>query len=242
MGNLTPVGQLVGDSWKLMRERWVVYVKCSLIFIAAVIVVVIVFGGFGMATGVAHLLLQNSDYNAAWGLGTLGFGFLLLILAIILIIIGGTIVKAATTYIFGVTHVPTVKEALGVGWKKFWPFLWTSILSALIIIIGLILFIIPGLVFLVWYFFATYIVLFEGESGWTALQKSKKYVQGRFWPLAGRLALLIGGAIVVSLLSQGIFRQLSGLVSWLLIGPFATAYTVKLYEDFKRTHAPGATQ
>lgn len=73
------------------------------------------------------------------------------------------------------------------AWRDTVPFLWVSILTGLIILGGMILLIIPGLIFSIWYFFSIYVFGVDGVRGYAALQKSKDLVQGRFWPVVWRI-------------------------------------------------------
>lgn len=68
------------------------------------------------------------------------------------------------------------------------PALGAIILGTLIIIGGIILFIIPGIIFAVWYAFAGYAALFNGQSGLAALRASKSLTAGRWWAMIWRLA------------------------------------------------------
>lgn len=86
-----------------------------------------------------------------------------------------------------------------------WPIiLLVSLASGLIIFGGFILFIVPGIVFAVWYNFAMYEALFQNTDLEQSLRHSHNISRGRFWPVAWRLALpnifwsLILGLLVYS--------------------------------------------
>ncbi|MSU75229.1 MAG: hypothetical protein EXS55_01825 [Candidatus Magasanikbacteria bacterium] len=70
-----------------------------------------------------------------------------------------------------------------------WPFAYTSLIVGLVVFGGTILFIIPGIIFTVWYAFTGYVVLFDGEKGAAALSASKRLVVGRWWPIIFRLII-----------------------------------------------------
>jgi len=76
------------------------------------------------------------------------------------------------------------------GWRDIVPFLWVNILTGLIILGGTILFIIPGLIFSIWYYFASYIFAVEKIHGYGALKASKDLSQGRFWIVVGKIVLI----------------------------------------------------
>ena len=97
-----------------------------------------------------------------------------------------------------------------------------SLLTTLIVFGGLILLIIPGLIFALWYIFATYVMMLEDKKKITeCLSESKRLVVGRWWAISWRFFL--PGAI----LGLG-FMILSGLLTWLeawLLNSFPMAQT-----------------
>ncbi len=113
------------------------------------------------------------------------------------------------------------------AWRDTAPFLWVSLLTGLIILGGTILFIIPGLIFTVWFFFSMYIFAIEGARGYGALKKSKDLAQGRFWPIAWRVvvpALFYGLLLIITIgvptLIIGYFTKFAGFTSNLSLVPW----------------------
>lgn len=91
----------------------------------------------------------------------------------------------------GLTSQPVNQKELNQNsWRDTISFFWVYFLTGLIILIGTIFFIIPGLIFMVWYFFSTFFFIIEGVNGYAALQKSKEFVQGRFWQVVWRLIMI----------------------------------------------------
>lgn len=90
-----------------------------------------------------------------------------------------------------------LQNSPALGWKNnytatshlIWPMVYTSILVGLIVFFGTLLLIIPGIIFLVWYFFIFYAVAFENKTGLNALRSSKDLVVGRWWAMAWRMFL-----------------------------------------------------
>lgn len=80
------------------------------------------------------------------------------------------------------------------------PLVLTSLVQCLAVFGGLILLIIPGIVFMLWFVFAPIIVVLEGRSSVAALRRSKMLVKGYFvktFVIVGLLtaAVLAWGAI-----------------------------------------------
>ena len=125
----------------------------------------------------------------------------------------------------------TVKEAVAASRNRLWFFVGLGILNALILIGGFILLIIPGVIFAVWFAFASFIFVAEGRTAVQSLSASKVLIKGKWWDVAARLFVL---GLVTSLLSM------IPLVGWLfsiLLSPFGGIYTVTLYRSL-RASAP----
>ena len=80
-----------------------------------------------------------------------------------------------------------IGDELKMATSMLWPAIWISIITAVVVLAGFVLVIIPGIIFSIWYAFAYYEVVLDGERGWKAMQVSKKLVQGRWWATFWRL-------------------------------------------------------
>ena len=93
----------------------------------------------------------------------------------------------------------------GKAWRLVPPGIVVAVLNTLIILGGLLLLLIPGLIFSVWYGFSQMEVVLHKKRGWQALAASQTLVHGRFWPVAWRLVagpviLLLGYVFIVAIL------------------------------------------
>lgn len=79
-----------------------------------------------------------------------------------------------------------LKQTYETSYSKILSYLWVSILANLAIFGGILLLIIPGIIFAVWFAFCAYILIIENIKGVQALQASKNLVQGYFWPIFWR--------------------------------------------------------
>ncbi len=75
------------------------------------------------------------------------------------------------------------------GLRKLLPLIWVSIIVGVLVSLGFIVFIIPGVLLLVWYRFSQDFVILDGLRGRAALIASKKLVAGRWWKAFTRIAL-----------------------------------------------------
>jgi hypothetical protein len=133
----------------------------------------------------------------------------------------------------------TFGQAFSASKGKIGKFIGTSLLEGIIVILGFILLIVPGIIFAVWYCFASIIVIAEGKSGMDALRQSKSYVTGRWGKVAWRLfvvGILIWIVSVVLQLIGGdvIGPILSNIVTFLAV-PFMQVYLYLVYKNFKET-------
>lgn len=72
------------------------------------------------------------------------------------------------------------------AWRDTTSYLWIRVLVGLIVVLGLVVFVVPGVIFRVWFALAGYIFVLEGTRGYDALKKSRALVEGRFWPVVWR--------------------------------------------------------
>lgn len=142
---------------------------------------------------------------------------------------------------FNPTMYKNAVDALKASGNLFFPYLWVSILSGVVIVLGLIALIIPGIIFMVWFCFSGFILINEGTRGIPALKASKKYVEGHFMDVFVRLLVLIlvmiGASIVIGIVTGALFYgslhyAMSDLLSALIM-PFAVIYVSYLYRDLK---------
>ncbi len=140
------------------------------------------------------------------------------------------------------------------SWRDTVSYLWVSILVGVIVTIGTILFIVPGVIFGIWYSFAALVFVLEGVKGYEALKKSKALVQGRFWLVVWRWALpffvyglflivIIGvPTLVITLLTgwsgfsakdQPWWFQLIQSVATVVTLPLSAGFGVVLYNSLK---------
>lgn len=112
------------------------------------------------------------------------------------------IVYALKNKLQGITI--TAKEALKKSLSK-WPKAIVTGLLAAVCLLGLfLLLIVPGIIFLLYWAFITYIVILNDKWGWSALAYSKSIVSGRWWKLFGRGLALTAIGILITLILGGL--------------------------------------
>ena len=107
-----------------------------------------------------------------------------------------------------------VRKLAEASLKKLWPVLLVVALTGLAIMAGLILFIIPGLIFSVWFAFAYYEAILADVRGTEALKRSRDLSSGRFWGVLWRLvASTIFWSVVVWLFMSAIFMLFGAITA-----------------------------
>lgn len=134
-------------------------------------------------------IYENLDYANFVKAG----GFILLSLVMILF---GIFTKSTT--LESVIKANTdIKAVYKKGWKKMWKYFLASLVLGLIIIGGLILLVVPGIMFAIWFSFTLFLVFDKDLPVKQALKDSKAMVKGRFWKVLGRFIVIgIFGMIV----------------------------------------------
>ncbi len=141
-----------------------------------------------------------------------------------------------------------VFEAYRRGWHKLFNYWWVVFLVGAVTTGGLFLFIIPGIVFMVWFCLAGLVLITEDTRGINALLKSREYVRGKwgsmFWRLIfinlyflimviaiiipfSIIAALIGGAFI------GAVNIIMQLIVYFVIAPLAITYLFLVYKNFR---------
>ncbi|MDZ4231269.1 MAG: hypothetical protein U1C52_00550 [Patescibacteria group bacterium] len=216
---LSKISNLVKKSFALYKKSFWDLISLQLIQLAAVL-------------GFRFLMAAGGDV-----LGVLIVGILISLVTI----------TTSLAMIYVVHLKSGVTAALRAALKNLMSYAWVTLLGSLIITGGMILFIVPGVIFAVWFALAVYVLVIEKKKGLAAFLASKEYVRGRWWPTLGRLLVLVGLAILVGALSGagGAVggKQLGELVGFLvnvLFAPFAVSYLYLLYGDLSKTKPSGA--
>jgi hypothetical protein len=121
-----------------------------------------------------------------------------------------------------------IKETFGTAWKMLFKFSLLDIILGMVTVIGFILLIIPGFIFLIWFLFSEFELVTKGTGIRQSMSNSKKLVSGRFWAVTGRLLVfflfmsLI--SIILSLMPFGIGSVLNTLGGPLFAIPFFLLY------------------
>jgi uncharacterized membrane protein len=114
-----------------------------------------------------------------------------------------TLISMGVTAFYLVAHDNPDTVELSQLWHPhpFWKFVGASILVGLVIVVGFILLIVPGIIFALMYMFTTFIVIDRRLGPIDAMKESNSITRGHKWPLLGFVCILalinIAGAIAL---------------------------------------------
>ena len=213
---LPGIVELFERSWKIFKSR--IGTLIALYLLSAVFFIIPV----GIFIGIGYLfsLFFSSDK-----------------IAIALMVSGGIVGMVAgmiaaswgyAAFIFAVAdEVLGIGDSLEKGGQRISAFIWLLSILGYIVMGGFLLFLIPGVMFAVWFTFAQFILAGEEEKGMNALLKSKEYVRGYFWDILLRLFIiwLVSGVI-------GIVPIIGPILS-ILFMPFMMIFIYLIYEDLR---------
>lgn len=106
--------------------------------------------------------------------------------------------------------------------SSYWKFFATSLLTSLAVGLGLVLLIVPGLIAMVLFLFAGFLVVDRDMGPLEALQTSMAMTKGNCWPLFGFVVL------TMLILALGVLALGLGLIVAVPIVGLATAYAYRL--------------
>ena len=155
----------------------------------------------------------------------------------------------ATTYAIGerfLDRQATVGGVLRVAWSRFGSLLGAQIVAGLMVMLGFLLFVVPGVIFMVSYAFVASVIMLENANSAEGRKRSWELARGNRWKIfaiwlvVGLLTAFVNGAIdllVLALVGQSstvaMVANLAGeLVSYIVV-PIPTIATVLLYYDLR---------
>lgn len=126
----------------------------------------------------------------------------------------------------------TVNQSFKRAWERLPGFVLIGILSALIILLGLIVFIVPGIIFSVYLTFASLAYVVHGARGKSALLSSLTLVHGRWWKTFLRILVPSLLTALLAGIANSILPGVGGFVAQVVITPFTMIYMFILYRNY----------
>jgi len=206
---LISITDIIVESWRLYKENFKhFFMYVLLMFIPTVFLLI------------AKFLLTYFVPSHSWGV--IGSTFLIFAMLAIVFAVFAFWFKLAFVRVIAKRYTgqmaDTIGKELSQSKKVFWPAVGVSILTALAVLGGMLLLIVPGIIFMLWFAFSYLVVAIDESSVMDGMHKSKALVDGRWWAVLGRL-------FVPSL----VFGILAMIISWIVAIPleFILSHTDK---------------
>lgn len=220
------VGQILDNSFRLLKNRWQLFIGIGAILYAPILILqavaTLVFvnqpqGGMGSEEAMAAAL------EASGFILIIGVVFMVIYLVICGPLLGASITYAVSKEYLGQTT--TIGESIKVALSKLGSVIWSGLLAGIIIFIGFLLLIIPGILLAFRYYLVQQVVVLEHESGSNALKRSAELMKGSYgiafvlgfviW-IASMLIGVIGGMVPIPYASNliSIVLQTIAAVFW----------------------------
>jgi len=145
----------------------------------------------------------------------------------------------------------TWRQAASQAFRRLPSYALMTILWSVVTFVGFLLFIVPGLVFMTWYFFASPLFVVEGMGPWQALKQSHELTHDIGWKIFSRYFLSFSLLVMIFLILVNIFSSILSFMSLAqnvqqiimailsilfsaLLSPIFTGVIVVMYDEAKK--------
>lgn len=217
MASLPPISQVFHETMGLFKAKFLQYLKFYLLEVGAIILVII---------------LLFATFSSFYSVTNASSSIYLVIVVFLGIFLYSFALMIISTFVMTKIVSEKVKIPLWEMIKQSLPFIfplfWVNLLTGLAVLGGLVLLIIPGIIFAVLFMFITFTLILENKRGFDALKRSSFLVKPYFWPLLLRLLVIflinLGVEIVGGIIPFG------GIVIGPIIGWFTFVWLFVLYK------------
>jgi hypothetical protein len=218
------VGDVLDEAFNLYKAHWKHLMGVALVYYVVAgtvtLVLTILFGKWGAVAGAFVLLV-----GIFW--------------------LTGALIEAVADIRDGRADL-TLTETFARVRPRLLRLLWASLLAGMGIMLGIALFIIPGLVLLTWWSLITAVIVLEGKRVFESFGRSRELVRGSGWSVFGVVVLTFVLTSVVSGVISGIFvwlpdyasSYLGSVAGGTVTAPFQALALTVMY--FRLAHPTGA--
>lgn len=187
------VFDLIPKSYELVKRNWLPFLVVNIFTVLSAIA-----GIFDRNTKEDQNFLADNPFANLSGAELTGGGLLILgfILISLYLFVMATILEVETVR----KHKPGVKHLFDKAKQFFLPITGLLILSGMLVALGLVFLIIPGLIILVRIIMAPYFMVDKNLGVFDALKASNEMGKHHFWQVAAVVALMFLIAIAATLL------------------------------------------
>lgn len=234
---LPGISQLAKEAWVLLKDRFVTLIGINILPILLVGILITV----GVGGIIASFALGSRGGDSALAGGIIAIPIAIILVLGLLYISG--LVQAASVVAVSSAENPGVIESYKRAFPRGFGMWWAMLIVSVVVAVGFILIIIPGIIFATWYAFTAIVLMTESLSAGDAMKRSKALVKGRWWPVFSKIAAII----IIYIVIQWIISLIAGsseklgiaLILNLILGIgfslFIQVYLFRLYEHLKAT-------
>lgn len=253
-GSLRPlgVGEMLDASYRVYRDHAVQLWTIVAVVVIPLFIIQTLLRGAALPSGAyVHngALYQNSTSGQTSAGGSVALVIVSFLGVLAELLATGAVFKLLLDSYLG--RPVDMRESFDYARSRVFSLLWLGILTSVLVLIGFVLIIIPGVWFVVASCVAVPVLMLEGVKGWEAIRRSMHLVRGFWWGTFGRLltALLLYIAVtvvlglIVGLLTRGLGVSSVGVwlilngalttVLTILMAPFIAAVITTLYIDLR---------
>jgi hypothetical protein len=237
-GGMRPrtLGEILSEAFRIYKEN-----AAKLLLIVAIIVVPLSFisaaGNRLLGGPKLHRVGTTIEYSRSFGVTVAALLIAAVIGVITWAILQAAMLRGAAQATIG--DPVDVEASYRWGLRRFGSVLLLAILVGIVVVLGFILLIIPGIIFLVFLSVSEPALIVENRRGTEAMSRSWNLVRGHFWHA---LVVILVAAIITGVV-QGILTAIGGdnwFVRWIftaiaqiITAPFTALVTVLLYLDLR---------
>jgi hypothetical protein len=129
---------------------------------------------------------------------------------------GATIVLVSDAYL---GRVPNVGEAVRLVFRRFGSIFFAALIQGLVIGVGVLLLLVPGLIFAAWTFAMPMVVVLEGRGALDSLGRSRELARGQVGHILGTLVIAYVIFFVVFFIGLALLAAVAGITGAFEAGP-----------------------
>ncbi|MFA6919072.1 MAG: hypothetical protein WC244_03100 [Patescibacteria group bacterium] len=189
--------ELLGQCFSIFSKKWKKLIW--LLFLIPLIV-----AGLSFFVGIFFALLASlvvaTKIALTWKIALGVVSGVLAVSGVLFAIFISVISNIGAVYI--VDSEMTVKEALKKSVSLFWKYLGWAILFGIIVMVGFLLFIVPGIIISIMFSLSALVLVLEGAGPIGALKRSKELVKGFWWTILARFMVIGIFAVLLSIVAS----------------------------------------
>lgn len=201
--NLISVSDLIKQSWQIYKNNFKTFTSITIWLLPFIILSLL--ADIGLNNFLEDVTPESTTSNIGV-LGGLGIVSLLLffVYVVAIMVIAIITIQVAQKLYLGESVSP--KEMIKPAINRIAGYLWVNIIMSVLIFIGFLIFIIPGIILAIWYSFSEQVFVLENVRGYNALKRSKELVEGKWWAVLWRwLGPSLFYGIIIGIVSVIVF-------------------------------------